>query len=59
MERFDLIELTRRQWLGGAAALGAAAALPAWAQGSEPWSNLRALVTRYVEERKVSGMGRR
>ena len=58
MERFDLISLTRRQWLGGAAALGAAAAfpVPAWAQGAEPWANLRRLMASYVDARKVCGM---
>ncbi|HYD24440.1 MAG TPA: serine hydrolase domain-containing protein [Croceibacterium sp.] len=48
--------LTRRQWLGGAAALGAAAALPAWAQAAETWPSVRRLMARYVDERKVSGM---
>ena len=58
MERLDLTILTRRQWLGGAAALGAAAAfpIPAWAQAREPWSNLHRLIASYVDARKVSGM---
>jgi CubicO group peptidase (beta-lactamase class C family) len=52
--------LTRRQWLGGAAALGAGAALgpwePAWAQRHAAWPNVTRLIEDYVEARKVSGM---
>jgi CubicO group peptidase (beta-lactamase class C family) len=49
---------TRREWLGGAAVLGAGAVLPlpALAQQTAPWPNLTALVHRYVDARKVSGM---
>ena len=36
--------LTRREWLGGAAAMGAAAALPAAAQPFPEWSNVRRLI---------------
>ncbi len=51
--------LTRRQWLGGAAALGASAALPgvpAWAQRPMAWANLRRLIQGYIEARKVANM---
>lgn len=51
--------LTRRQWLGGAAALGASAALPAFpalAQEPTPWPNVARLIASYVDARKVSGM---
>ncbi len=48
--------LTRRQWLGGAAAVGAAATLPAWAQASEAWPNVTRLITSYVDSRKVANM---
>jgi CubicO group peptidase (beta-lactamase class C family) len=47
--------ITRREWLGGAAALGAAAALPARAQASE-WPNVTRLLASYVEPRKVANM---
>ena len=40
--------LTRRQWLGGALALGASAALPAWAQSPEAWPNVTRLMSGYV-----------
>ncbi len=50
------LELTRRAWLGGAAALGASAALPAFAQTAPAWTNVRRLVDSYVAARKVSGM---
>ena len=50
------IALTRRQWLGGAAALGASAALPAWAQSPEAWPSVARLIQSYVDARKVSGM---
>jgi CubicO group peptidase (beta-lactamase class C family) len=57
MELLDR-NLTRREWLGAAAALGAAGAwpVPALAQQPAPWPNLDALVHRYVDARKVSGM---
>jgi CubicO group peptidase (beta-lactamase class C family) len=48
--------LTRRQWIGGAAALGAAAALPAWAQSAEAWPNVTRLISSYVDSRKVANM---
>ena len=51
--------LTRRQWLGGAAALGAASALPAlpaWAQAPEAWPNVSRLIASYVDARKVANM---
>lgn len=50
---------TRRQWLGGTAAAGAAAALagfPALAQTSFGWPSVTKLIERYVGDRKVSGM---
>ena len=53
------LHLTRRQWLGGAAALGAGAALfelPLQAQGPEAWPNVARLIASYVDSRKVSGM---
>ena len=49
---------TRREWIGGAAALGASAALPALparAQASE-WPNVTRLLSSYVEPRKVANM---
>jgi CubicO group peptidase (beta-lactamase class C family) len=51
-------QLTRRQWLGGAAA-GAATALrgfPAEAQAGVAWANVGKLADGYVDARKVSGM---
>ncbi|HEY6817624.1 MAG TPA: serine hydrolase domain-containing protein [Croceibacterium sp.] len=51
--------LTRRQWLGGAAAFGAAASLPvlpAWAQAPAAWSNVTRLISSYVDARKVANM---
>lgn len=48
--------LTRRQWLGGAAALGATAALPAWAQSPAAWPNVTRLIAGYVDSRKVANM---
>jgi CubicO group peptidase (beta-lactamase class C family) len=51
--------LTRRQWLGGTAALGAGAALPAlsaWAREPDAWPNVTRLIASYVDSRKVSGM---
>jgi CubicO group peptidase (beta-lactamase class C family) len=51
--------LSRRQWLGGAAALGAAAALPAfpaWAQTAREWPNVQRLITVYTTANKVAGM---
>jgi CubicO group peptidase (beta-lactamase class C family) len=53
------VSLTRRQWLGGAAALGASAALPAipaWAQANPEWDNVSRLIRSYVESRKVANM---
>ncbi|OYW44211.1 MAG: hypothetical protein B7Z08_00735 [Sphingomonadales bacterium 32-68-7] len=49
--------LTRRQWLGAAAALGASAVLPrsAIAQAS-PWANVTRLIQDYVGTRKVANM---
>jgi CubicO group peptidase (beta-lactamase class C family) len=51
--------VTRRQWLGGAAALGAASALPAfpaWAQPYPEWNNVSRLIRSYVDGRKVANM---
>jgi len=51
--------LTRREWLGGAAVLGASAALPALpaaAQPSPEWTNVRQLIQSYVDSRKVANM---
>ena len=48
--------LTRRQWLGGAAALTAATALPAWAQAPSAWPNVTRLIQSYVDARKVANM---
>jgi CubicO group peptidase (beta-lactamase class C family) len=51
--------LSRRQWLGCAASVGAATALggvPAFAQTGFGWPNVTKLIERYVTERKVSGM---
>ena len=57
MELLDrTFTLTRRQWLGGAAALGAGAALPAWAQGPQAWPNVTRLIASYVDARKVANM---
>ncbi len=55
----DSLQLTRRQWLGGAAALGAGVALPALPLRAQPaidWANVTRLVQGYVDSRKVSGM---
>ena len=51
-------ELSRRQVLAVAAALGAASALagPAWAQQATRWPAVTALISRYVEQRKVANM---
>jgi CubicO group peptidase (beta-lactamase class C family) len=51
-------ELSRRQLLEGAAALGAAGAFasPAWAQQPTRWPAVTALISRYVEQRKVANM---
>jgi CubicO group peptidase (beta-lactamase class C family) len=48
--------VTRRQWLGGALALGASSALPAWARSAEAWPSVTRLIQSYVDARKVSGM---
>src|SRR3990170_6343325 len=56
MKLHEGITLTRRQWLGGAAALGASAALPAWAQSPEAWPNVTRLISSYVDARKVANM---
>jgi len=50
--------LTRRQWLGGAAAMAGCAALPlpAVAQTSTAWANVSRLISRYVDTRKVANM---
>ncbi len=48
--------LTRRQWLGGAAALASAAALPAWAQSPAAWPSVTRLISSYVDGRKVANM---
>jgi CubicO group peptidase (beta-lactamase class C family) len=50
------LNLTRRDWLAGAAALGASAALPARAQPVPEWPNVARLIQGYVDSRKVSGM---
>jgi CubicO group peptidase (beta-lactamase class C family) len=47
---------TRRQWLGGAAALGVGAALPAWAQSADAWPSVTRLIRSYVDARKVANM---
>jgi len=48
--------LSRRQWLGGAALLGAGAAMPAFARTSGAWPNVTALIDSYVDARKVADM---
>lgn len=52
--------ISRRQWLGGAAAFGAASALPAFpafAQAnSNGWPNLTKLLASYVDSGKVANM---
>ena len=53
------IGLTRRQWLGGVAALGGTAALsgvPALGQGTAAWPGVTRLIARYVDARKVANM---
>jgi CubicO group peptidase (beta-lactamase class C family) len=50
------LRLSRRQWLGGAALLGAGAALPAFARGTAGWPNVTALINSYVDARKVANM---
>ena len=57
--QMDQMLLTRRHWLGGAVALGAGAALPAFPLHAQPrveWNNVARLVQSYVDSRKVSGM---
>jgi CubicO group peptidase (beta-lactamase class C family) len=60
MEPFDWnAMLTRRQWIGGAAALGAGAALgglPALAQAPRQWPNVERLIAGYVDARRVANM---
>src|SRR5687768_13296512 len=55
---FAHMGLTRREWLGGAAATGAALALPfpAAAQPFPEWTNVRRLIASYVDSRKVANM---
>jgi CubicO group peptidase (beta-lactamase class C family) len=51
--------LNRRQWLGGAALLGAGAALPAvpaFAQTPAAWPNVTKLIRSYVDAKKVANM---
>ncbi|MEO6041010.1 MAG: serine hydrolase domain-containing protein [Croceibacterium sp.] len=51
--------ITRRTWLGGAAAAGASAllpALPSFAQAPAAWPNVTRLIGRYVDGRKVANM---
>ena len=51
--------LSRREWLGGAAATGAVTALgnvPAWAQSGFAWPNVTKLADSYVNARKVANM---
>ena len=51
--------LTRRQWIGGAAALGAGAAasgFPALAQTGSEWPSVARLMSSYVDARKVANM---
>ena len=50
------LAVTRRQWIGGAAALAVGAAVPAWAQAPDAWPNVTRLIARYVENRKVANM---
>ena len=53
------VSLSRRQWLGGALALGAGAALPALplrAQQPAAWANVARLIASYVDSRKVANM---
>jgi len=53
------VRLTRRQWLGGAVALGAGAALgelPLLAQSPPGWAEVRRLLARYVDGAKVANM---
>jgi CubicO group peptidase (beta-lactamase class C family) len=51
--------LNRRQWLGGAALLGAGSALPAFpaiAQAPSTWPAVTKLIRSYVDSRKVANM---
>jgi CubicO group peptidase (beta-lactamase class C family) len=51
--------LNRRQWLGGAALLGAGAALPAFpaiAQAPRAWPAVTKLIRSYVDAKKVANM---
>lgn len=53
----DIAGLTRRQWLGGAAAFGAGAVLPLPAAAqANPWANVTKLIQDYVTPRKVANM---
>lgn len=57
MTAFDA-QLTRRQWLGGAAFAGAAVGWPriARAQGAAAWPHVEELIQGYVGGRKVANM---
>jgi len=53
------LPLSRRQWLGGAALLGAGTAvpaIPAFARTPAAWPNVTALINSYVDARKVANM---
>jgi CubicO group peptidase (beta-lactamase class C family) len=54
----DTFDLTRRELIGGAAALGATLAIPgqALAQSSPRWDAVSDLIRRYVSGRKVANM---
>jgi len=57
MTTFDA-QLTRRQWLGGAAVAGAALGWPQWAlaQKAAVWPHVEELIKNYVGGRKVANM---
>ena len=57
MTTFDA-QLTRRQWLGGAAVAGAALGWPRWALAQEAaaWPHVEELIKNYVGGRKVANM---
>jgi len=51
--------VTRREWLGGVAVLGASVALPAPPARAQPypeWANVARLIQSYVDSRKVANM---